>query len=305
MRFPTAILEGKKLPRVILSITPPASQGVQEILPLMRKAYEMDAWCLDLPSGRHHQLFKELRRLIEEETLIGLPHIGAEEGASLSGIPLHRFEKKVSATITRNLFSPDLIRNLKEMGAWKGPYFFSAAHSSEVLTQKEIDRISFDFSRFDRILSLFDPSTSPFLFIGGRYGDWLLGLGRPDLLKDMLSRMRGQGFIPILTGHWATFFLPKAKSLDAGAYAVPINKRMSFFDLPQACDLVKKFDKPVMSLNSLEGKELTASPEEALSFLFNDLKISLAIAEVSSEEELQRLLKAVEKIPSLRPPGRA
>jgi hypothetical protein len=305
MRFPTVILEGKKLPRVILSIRPLASPGLQEILTLMRKAYERDAWCLDLPTGKHHQLFKELRGLTEEEALIGLPHIGAQEGASLSGIPLHRIEKKVNATITRNLFSSDLVRNLKEMGLWKSPYFYPASHSSEVLTQKEIDRISFDPSRFDKVLSLFQPSTSPFLFIGERYGDWLLGLGRPDLLKDMLFRIRGKGFIPILSGQWATFFLPNAKPLDAAAYAVPINKKMSLFDLSQACSLIKKFDKPVISLNALGDKDLAGNPEEALSFLFDHLKISLAVAEVSSEEELERVLMAVEKISSLRPHRKA
>jgi len=119
MRLPTVTLEGKNLSRIILSIKPLPSAGLQEILSLMRKAYEMDAWCFDLPTLRHQRSFKELKNLTEDETLMGLPHIAAEEGASLSGIPLHRFEAKVSATITKNLFSPDLIRKLKEMGAWR------------------------------------------------------------------------------------------------------------------------------------------------------------------------------------------
>ena len=301
MRLPTVILEGKKLPRVIFSIRPPSPSGLREILSLMRKAYERDVWCLDLPASRHLQSFKELRSLTEDQALLGLPHIGAEEGASLSGIPLHRVEKKVNATIMRNLFSSDLIRNLREMDLWKSPYFYPAAHSSEVFTQKEIDRISFDSSRFEKSLSFFEPAESPFLFIGERYADWLLGLGRSDLLKDMLSRIRANGFIPILSGQWATFFLPKAKPLDAAAYAVPINKRWSFFDLPQACSVIKKFDKPLISLNPFAGKELAGNPEEAFSFLFDELRIGLAVAEVSSEEELEHVLKAVEKIPSLRP----
>ena len=95
MRFPTVILEGKHLPRLILlHKPPPSSQGLREISALMRKAYEMDAWCFDLPTTKHHQSFKELRALTEDEDLIGLPHIEAKEGASLSGIPLHRVEKK-------------------------------------------------------------------------------------------------------------------------------------------------------------------------------------------------------------------
>ncbi len=305
MRFPTAILEGKKLPRVILAIRPPSSLGLQGILSLMRKAYEKDIRCLDLPATRHHESWKELASLTEDQTLMGLPHIGAEEGTSLSGVPLHRFEKKVSSTITNNLFSSDLIRNLKESGLWKSPYFYPTSNASEVFTQKEIDRISFDPSRFDKCLSPFQPSTSPFLFIGERYGDWLLGLGRIDLLKEMLSRVRARGFIPILSGQWATFFLPKVKPLDAAAYAVPINKKRSLLDFNQACSLIKKFEKPLISLDPLADRELIEKPEEAFSFLFDELKISLAVAEVSSEEELDRVLNAAKEIPSLRPHRKA
>jgi len=305
MRIPTVIIEGKKLPRVIFSIRPPSSQGLQEISSLMRKAYEGGAWCFDLPTSKHHQSFKELKNLTEDASLIGLPHIGAEEGVSLSGIPLRRVESKVRSTIIRHVFPPDLVRTLKEMGVWKSSYFFPSADSLEVLTQKEIDRMSFDPSRFDRTLSLFQPQTSPFLILGERYGDWLLGLGRADLLKKMVSRIREKGFIPILSGQWATFFLPKAKPLDAAAYAIPINKKRSFFDLSQASELIKRFDKPVISLNPFGDKELLTKPEEALSFLLDELKVYLAIAEVSSEEETERILKAVENIPSLRPHRKA
>ena len=305
MRFPTAIIEETKLPRVLCSIKPPPSPDPQEILSLMRKAYDREVWCFDLPTPRYHQSFKELKRLTEDEALFGLPHIGAEEGVSLSGIPLHRVEAKVTSTVMKNLFPPDLVRTLKEMGVWKSAYFFPAADSLEVLTRKEIDRISFDSARFERALSSFQPKTSPFLFIGERYGDWLLGLGRSDLLQEMVSMAREKGFIPILSGQWATFFLPNAKPLDAAAYAIPINKKRSFFDLSQACDLIKKFDKPVISLDALEDQELLMNPEEALSFLMNELKICLAIVKVSTEEELERILKAAEKIPSLRPHRKA
>ena len=305
IRLPTVFLEGNKLPRVVLSIRPSSSQSLQEISSLMRKAYEGGAWCFDLPASRHHQSFKELYELTEDPSLIGLAHIGAEEGVSLSGVPLHRVESKVSATVMKHLFAPDLVRTLKEMGVWKSPSFFPSADSLEVLTQKEIDRMSFDPSRFERALSSFQPKASPFLIIGGRYGDWLLGLGRADLLKKMASTIREKGFIPILSGQWATFFLPKAKPLDAAAYAIPVNKKRSFFDLAQASELIKRFDKPVISLNPFGDRELLAAPEEALAFLFDELKVYLVIAEVSSEEETHRILKAAETIPSLRPHRKA
>lgn len=288
IRIPTAVLEGKKIPRIIFSIRPSSAPVDQEILSLMKKAYDLGVWCFDLPSSNHLQSFRELKHLTADETLIGLCHLEAEEGVSFFGKPLHRFETRVVSTIKKNLFLPDSVRDLP-----------STPYSSEVFTQRDIDRINFDPLRFDKALSLLHPTDSPFLLIGGRYGDWLLGLGRMDLLKKMVSRVREKGFIPIFSGQWATSSLPKAKPLDVAAYAIPINKKWCLFDLTQACDLIKRFDKPVMSLNPLADGKLSGKPEEAFSFLFDELKIYSAIAEIASEKEARVISGALEKFPSL------
>ena len=291
MRFPTVILEGKKLPRMIFSVQPQASGGDQKIYPLMKEAYEMGAWCFDLPSANHLKSFKQLKHLTTDEALIGLCHIEVETGASLLGKPLHRFESKVTSTIRRGLLPSNLTRNV-----------LPPSSSSEVFTQKEIDRITFDSPRFEEALSLFDPEESPFLFIGERYGDWLLALGRIDLLHEMVSKVRGKGFTPIFSGQWATFVLPKAKPLDVAAYAVPVNKKWSLFDLQRASDLIKKFEKPVISLNPLADGTLLKESEGAFSFLFNELKIYAAIPGIASPEEAKIIVEALMKFPSLIPP---
>jgi hypothetical protein len=257
----------------------------------MKKAYGLDTRYFDLPSVKHLEYFKELKQLTEDETLMSLCHLEVEEGVSFLGKPLHRFESKVASTIKKNLGLPHSIRNLPLVPV-----------AAEVLTQKEIDRIDFDPQRFEKALSLFHPGESPFLLVGEKYGDWLLALGRIDLLKVMVARVREKGFLPIYSGQWATFALPKAKSLDVVAYAVPINKEWSFFDLTQACNLIKKFDKPVISLNPLADGKLLKKSETAFSFLFNELKIHLAIVEITSEEEAKTVLKAMDGIPSLIPP---
>lgn len=290
MRIPTVTLEQKRLPRVIFSIRPSAPAGLKAIPSLMKKVYGMDVGYFDLPSIKHLEHFRELKRLTDDETLMGLCHLEAEEGVSFLGKPLHHFESKVVSTIKKNLLLPYSIR-----------HFSSVPISSDVFTQKEIDRILVDPHRFDKALSLFNPRESPFLMVGERYGDWLLALGRIDLLKQMVARVREKGFVPIYSGQWATFALPKAKVLDVAAYAVPINIKKSLFDLTQACDLIKRFDKPVISLNPLPDRKLLKA-QEALSFLFNELKIYLAIAEITSEEEARTVMKAIDGIRSLIPP---
>jgi len=288
MRFPTAFLEGEKIPRVIFSMRPSTSPYHQEVSFLMEKAYEMDTWCFDLPSMKHLESFRKLRRSTNDETLMGIGHVEVEEGASFFGKPLYRFESKVISTIKKNLSPSHLPRNA-----------LPTLPSSEVLTQKEIDRITFDPLRFNKALSLFDPKESPFLLVGGRYGDWILALGRLDLLKEMIMRVREKGFTPIFLSQWTTFVLPKAKSLDVAAYAIPINQTWSLFDLTKACDLIKRFDKPVISLNPLANGSLLLKSNEAFSFLFEELKIYAAIVEIASEEEMATMIKSLKGIPSL------
>ncbi|HYA90365.1 MAG TPA: hypothetical protein VEK32_02575 [Thermodesulfobacteriota bacterium] len=291
MRLPTAILEGKKVPRVILSIQPHPPFNPHQISSLMKGTYEMGVWCFDLTSQNHLESFKELRNSMTGEMLIGLCHLEAETGASFLGKPLHRFESKIVSTIRRGLLPSHLPRNI-----------LPPSSSSEVLTQKEIDRIAFDPPRFEKALSRFDPVESPFLLVGEKYGDWLLALGRIDLLQEMVSRAREKGFIPIFSAQWTTFVLPKAKSLNVSAYAVPINKKWSLFDLERASDLIKKFEKPVISMNPLADGDLLRESEGAFSFLFDELKVCAVIAGIASEEEARRIVEVLKKFPSLIPP---
>jgi hypothetical protein len=293
IRVPTAILEGRKLPRTIFSIRPPASSDSKQISLIMKKTYEIGAWCFDLPSEKHLKSFIELKDLTGDETLMGLCRLEGEIGASFLGKPLHQFESKIVATIRKNLFLPDSIRDLPSIP------------SSEIFSQREIDRIAFDTNRFEKNLSLFNPEESPFLLVGERYGDWLLALGRIDLFKEMVLRVRKKGFIPIFSCQWATFTLPKAKPLDVAAFAIPINKKWSFFDLAHACNLIKKFDKPVISLNPLADRKLLKQSEEAFSFLFNELKIYSAIVEIATEKEMKIIVEALKKFPSLIPHPKA
>jgi hypothetical protein len=117
----------------------------------------------------------------------------------------------------------------------------------------------------------------------------------------MVSRVKKKGFLPIFSGQWATFVLPKAKSLDVAAYAIPINKKRSLFDLRQASLLIKKFEKPVISLNPLADGSLLNKSEEAFSFLFDELKVHAMIAEITSEGEAKQIIEVLKKFPSLIP----
>ena len=301
MGFPTFHLEGRKLARVIFSVRQPSSSDARPLFPLTKALYERGIWCFDLPSMRHVESFRQLKVLVEDEGLIGVSHIEAEEGVSFLGAPLRRVESKITSTLKKNLFPSHLIQTLKQKGVWNSRYFFAASSSSEVLTQKEIDRIAFDPVRFDRALARHPLEESPFLMIGGKYGDWLLALGRFDLLKEMVAKIREKGLIPIFSNHWTTFALPKAKPLDVAAYSVPINSKWGFFDFDLACKILKKFDRPLIGLDPLAMGTLVQQADDALSFLFEELNLTSVIVEVESETDADHILRVLGKFPSLTP----
>jgi len=110
--------------------------------------------------------------------------------------PLHRFESKIISKIKRDLAPSHLLRNILPLSS-----------SSEVFTQKEIDRIVFDPIHFVKTLSLFDSKESPLLLVGEKYGDWLLALGRIDLFHQRVIKVRKKGFIPIFSGQWEDLLL--------------------------------------------------------------------------------------------------
>lgn len=257
----------------------------------MEKAYEKGGWCFHLPSPLHLESFIALKETTGDAFLTGFGQIGAESGVSLTGKPLSRFESKMAATISKTIAPPPFSRKLLPEGA-----------TGDILTQREIDRMRFDPPRFHQTLVPFDRQDVPFLLIGGIWGDWLLGLGRGDLLKEMISAIRGKGKIPIYRGEWTTFVLPKAKPLDVAAHAVPMNKKMGRTIFEEACNLIKKFEKPVIGLDLFSGRNICGRSEDPFSTLLNDLKVYSVIAEVTSDEDLESIFRRAEKISSLIPP---
>jgi len=294
MRLPTAFLENRKIQRIIFSIPTAIFSNEEKAFDFMKDIYGKGASCFYLPTLRHLQLFRELKQITEDESLTGICHLDAELGVSLLGKPLHQFESKVISTLLRVLPPHESIKTL-----------LPKQSSPDILTQKEIDRITFNPERLEKELIHFNTTQIKFVLLNGRYGEWLLTLGRIDLIIKIVDWIRQKGFIPIFAGQWTTYFLPKAKSIDVAAYAVPINKKKSLFNLEKACELIKKFEKPVIALNPLADGKLLRKSKEAFLFLFEELKIHATIAEVSSMEELKRIMENMQGVHSVIPPRKA
>lgn len=290
IRIPTAYLENIKIQRIIFSINKKLLSDEKASLHLMKNIYERGALCFYLPTTRHLHIFRKLKEITEDEYLTGIGHLNIEEGACLLGRPLHYFESKIISTIIMILPS-ELVKNT-----------ISTQSFSEVLTQKEIDRIAFDSERLESELSNFNITETKIIILNGRYGEWLLTLGRIDLIIKTVERVKKKGFISIFSGQWTPYFLPKARSIEVAAYAVPINKKRGAFNFEKESELIKKFEKPVIALNPFANGRLLKKSREIFSFIFDELKILATIIEISSTEELKKVLDNISGIHSIIPP---
>lgn len=290
MAIPVTLLEDRKIPRIIPSIRILGESLPDELSHLLREAYVLGFTHFDLPTSKHLEAFRSWRALSEDENLNGWFRLDAKMGVSFLGRPLHSFESKLIATLVRGL------------PAETARYLLPTFSGSEVFTQKEIDRFAFDRPRFESVLSQLRPEETPFLVIGERYGDWLLALGRIDLLHEMVELARQRHFIPVFSGQWPAFSLPKAKPLDVAAYAVPIRQREVLSQGSQMTELIKRFDRPLIGLNPLPSRGTWAKANQIFRFLLEELKIHATFPEVASDEELRKLFEGLASLPSFIPP---
>jgi len=197
MRLPTFTLQGIGLPRVIFSIRPSPSSPVEEILALMKNAYQMGIACFDLPSANHLESFRALRKLTEDADLLGFRTSTWRKGslfweASSSFRREHCLNPEEEPLPSRADPPFEGRRRLEQQALLPSHSVFRGLHS------EEIDRLALDPSRFEKALAVFHPSESPFLFLGGKYADWISGLGRIDLLSKMALKVKEKGFTPSL-----------------------------------------------------------------------------------------------------------
>lgn len=132
---------------------------------------------------------------------------------------------------------------------------------------------------------------------GGGTADWLVALGRTDLLEDLARLVSKSGFIPLLICHWTSLVLPLAeKELDVAGYIVPVNKLWSLLSLSDALDVIEKTEKPIIAMKPLARGILVHDLEDAFTFLFKKVGVEAVLVGVSSVAEAKQTFLTLGKI---------
>jgi hypothetical protein len=264
-------------------------------LDVMRAFYEAGGRAYDLSFEVNTRL---LRRLLIEtgENLLGFGNPTWEQGVFLNGRYIQYSRDRILKTLVSQLFPRDIARRVDETLSHEDVLVFGYDREAKPLTEEEIADIYLDEDVFSQRLSIFGDCQH--IFVGGSDADWLVSLGRLDIIERMNQIVRQQGYTPILLCQYATLVVPRVEEagIEVDGYCVPLNKAWSWFDRDACVDIVKSVHVPVIAFMPLASGDLRKDVAGALEWLYIEAGVESILFGTATAEharETARLAQAV------------
>lgn len=254
-------------------------------LVVMQAAYDAGCRAFDLSDQDNVQPFWRLRVRVNEE-IIGFGNPTWEQGVFLGGRFLMLSRDRILRTLIERPLLPRTLADLvRQRLAQEAVLVFGYDPDAAPLTDEEISDIRLDEDVFLRRLSGFGGSCR-YIFLGGTDADYLLSLGRTDILRRMAELTRRCGFLPILLCHYGSHVVPIAEqaALDVLGYAIPLNREWGWFDREACVDLVQTIAKPFVAFMPLASGGLKRDIRGALQWLFHDVGVAAILFGSASRE---------------------
>lgn len=263
-------------------------------LSVMRAAYEAGGKAFDLSSTENVSLFRSLREETGED-LLGFGNPTWEQGIHLEGRFLQYERDRILKTLVQRLWPRELAKEVEEKLSNQAVMIFGYDRSVEPLSDEEIANIQLNEQVFKQRLDLL--KDCQYYFVGGSDADWLVSLGRADLLQELCAVVRQQGKVPILLCHYATLVVPVAEEigLDVDAYAIPFNKVWTWFDHDECIEIVQGLEKPVVAFMPLASGELRSDVRASLDWLYADMGVSTILFGTATANHAQETTRLAEE----------
>lgn len=234
---------------------------------VMKAYYDAGGRAYDLSFEENTRPFRRLMEWVDEP-LIGFGNPSWEQGVFLHGRYLQYSRDRILRTLVDRFFPRPVARLVDEKLSKEDVLVFGYDRNAKPLTDEEIAAISLNEEAFDRRLSIFRDCR--YILLGGSDADWLVSLGRLDLVAAMATRVRQKGWIPLLLCQYASLVVPavEAYGVDVEGYAVPLNREWSWFDRDACLEAIRSVKKPVIAFMPLASGSLRHDVRGALDWLF-------------------------------------
>ncbi|HID86712.1 MAG TPA: hypothetical protein EYP55_04955, partial [Anaerolineae bacterium] len=264
-------------------------------LSVMRAACEAGCRAYDLSFEENTRLF---RRLLEEvdEPLLGFGNPTWEQGVMLNGRYLQYSRDRILRTLVDRLFPRRLARLVEETLSHEAVLIFGYDRDAPPLTDAEIASIALDEGAFRRRLRIFDDCQ--YILLGGSDADWLISLGRLDVVADLARIVRAEGFVPIMLCHYASHVVPLAEAggLDVDGYAVPLNREWSWFSRDETVEVVKGIGKPVIAFMPLASGGLRQDVRGAIHWLFAEVGVDAILFGTATAAHARETVRLAQEV---------
>jgi len=243
-------------------------------LQVMRAAYEAGCRAFELSEDSNVQLFWRLRVEVDEP-ILGFGNPTWEQGVMLNGRFLMLSRDRILRTLMDRPMLPNgVVTTIREQLSKSAVLVFGYDRTAVPLTEEEIADIYLDEDIFLKRLSGFGGACQ-YILLGGTDADYLLSLGRVNILHRMVELVRRSGFEPLLLCHYGSYVVPIAEEagLQVSGYAIPLNREWGWFDRDECVRIVHAIDKPFVAFMPLANGQLGRDVRGALEWLFSVAKV--------------------------------
>lgn len=253
---------------------------------VMKAYYQGGGRAYDLSFEVNTRLFK---RLLDDtgERLIGFGNPSWEQGVFLNGKHIQYSRDRILKTLVERCFPKPLAKLVEEKLSVDDVLVFGYDKNASALTDEEIASIYLDRWAFIQRLSIF--KDCQYIFLGGSDADWLVSLGRVDILSEMANLTRQLGFVPMILCQYASHVIPliEAAEVEVEGYAVPLNRDWSWMDRNACLEVIKSLKKPVVAFMPFAGGGLRKDIRGALDWLYEEAGVESVLFGTATAEHAQ------------------
>lgn len=239
-------------------------------LSVMKAAYDAGGRGFDLSFDVNSRLFKRLIETTGDRSLIGLGNPSWEQGVVFEQRFIQYNRDRILKTLVDRLFPRDLAARVENQFSHDDVLVFGYDRNVEPLTDKEIESIYLDEVLFKQRISIF--KDCQYIALGGSDADWLVSLGRLDIIQQMAQIVRQAGSIPFLLCQYASHIVPIVEDnhIDVEGYVIPLNRDWAWFDRDACVEIVHSIQKPVIAFMPFASGNLRQDIRGALDWLYQD-----------------------------------
>lgn len=243
----------------------PELSTMEGVYAIMEKAYLLGVRGYDVSLNDHViEAVRKLKGKYADVTIYGNPNWRG--GVMLGNATLHDLKTTLVRTIYSRRFTPEQRSEVNQMAEDRRRRWALSGESQQTLSETDVANITLDDAAFVSNLKKME-GTADYGLVGTDYADWLIPLGRSDVLHRMIELTRRQGLRPLSISHWASITLPQLDVMDVEGHWIYLNKSEQLFSRESALAAIRDVQKPVTAFRVLGGGTLSADLSGALTFI--------------------------------------